>query len=133
MLPVTSGVFWTPQSGTGPVPLVALRMPTGPALAAEMLWLWSEGWAVLPLDPALPAPDAERLVEDLRPERLVEAGGDRALPASVPASAEVAVVVPTSGTSGPPKGVELTRTNLAAAARGSSERLGAGSGDRWLC
>ncbi|HEY8202184.1 MAG TPA: AMP-binding protein [Actinomycetota bacterium] len=133
MLPAAQSFLSNPESATGPVPVVALRTPTGPALAAEMLRSWDEGWAVLPLDPALPAPDAERLLEELRPERLVEPGGDRALPGSVPASAGVAVVLPTSGTSGPPKGVELTRSNLAAAARASSERLGVGPGDRWLC
>lgn len=116
-----------------PAPLVAVRMATSPALAAEMVRWWDEGWAVLPLDPALPGAGAERLLEELRPERLVEPGADRALPSPLPASPGVAVVLPTSGTTGLPKGVELTRSNLEAAARASRARLGAEPGDRWLC
>ncbi|HEU4319276.1 MAG TPA: AMP-binding protein [Acidimicrobiia bacterium] len=42
------------------------------------------------------------------------------------------LVVFTSGTSGPPKGVRLTRSNLEAAARASVEHLGHGPGDVWL-
>lgn len=42
------------------------------------------------------------------------------------------LVVFTSGTSGPPKGVRLTRANLEAAARASVEHLGHGGDDVWL-
>lgn len=49
---------------------------------------------------------------------------------SAPARADL--VVFTSGTSGRPKGVRLTRRNLEAAARGSAEHLGHGPGDNWL-
>jgi O-succinylbenzoic acid--CoA ligase len=42
------------------------------------------------------------------------------------------VVMFTSGTSGEPKGVRLTRRNLVASAVGSAGRLGVEPGDRWL-
>lgn len=42
------------------------------------------------------------------------------------------LVVFTSGTTGPPKGVRLTRLNLTAAASASAEHLGHGSEDDWL-
>lgn len=45
---------------------------------------------------------------------------------------EADLVVFTSGTSGPPKGVRLTRANLEAAARASVEHLGHGPDDVWL-
>ncbi len=45
---------------------------------------------------------------------------------------EVAAVVVTSGTSGAPKGVELTWDGLAASAAAISEALEVGAGDRWL-
>lgn len=43
-----------------------------------------------------------------------------------------ALVVFTSGSTGPPKGARLTRANLEAAARASVEHLGHGSEDTWL-
>ena len=42
------------------------------------------------------------------------------------------LVLFTSGTTGEPKGVRLTRGNLVASAVGSASRLGVVSGDRWL-
>ena len=49
---------------------------------------------------------------------------------STPAEADL--VVFTSGTSGEPKGVRLSRKNLEAAAAASAEHLGHGSDDNWL-
>jgi O-succinylbenzoic acid--CoA ligase len=48
------------------------------------------------------------------------------------APADADLVVFTSGTSGPPKGVRLSRSNLEAAARASALHLGHGAEDRWL-
>lgn len=45
----------------------------------------------------------------------------------------VAVVLFTSGTTGEPKGVRLTRANLSASAVASAFRLGISPDDRWLC
>jgi o-succinylbenzoate---CoA ligase len=45
---------------------------------------------------------------------------------------EAALVVFTSGTTGPPKGVRLTMLNLTAAASASVEHLGHGAEDNWL-
>lgn len=45
---------------------------------------------------------------------------------------EAALVVFTSGTTGPPKGVRLTMLNLTAAASASEEHLGHGADDNWL-
>ncbi|WP_459193982.1 class I adenylate-forming enzyme family protein [Halosimplex sp. J119] len=52
-------------------------------------------------------------------------------PVETPLDAE-RVVMFTSGTSGDPKGVRLTRGNLVASAVGSAHRLGVYLGDRWL-
>jgi o-succinylbenzoate---CoA ligase len=43
------------------------------------------------------------------------------------------VVLATSGSTGIPKGAELTAAALTASARASLDRLGAGPGERWLC
>lgn len=50
-------------------------------------------------------------------------------PADLPAGA---LIVYTSGTSGPPKGVRLTRDNMTAAASASARHLGHGPDDDWL-
>jgi O-succinylbenzoic acid--CoA ligase len=46
---------------------------------------------------------------------------------------DVAVVLATSGSTGPPKGAELTASALIASARAALDRLGARPGERWLC
>jgi O-succinylbenzoic acid--CoA ligase len=43
------------------------------------------------------------------------------------------VVIATSGSTGEPKGVQLSASALLHSARASLRRLGAGPGDRWLC
>ena len=80
----------------------------------------------------------------LNPESIVELMGvDRAGGVAVPAGAtliganqtvddDASVVVPTSGSSGTPRGVLLTKQNIAAAIDASQRRLGNGPADRWL-
>lgn len=80
---------------------------------------WDAGDAVLPVDPRLPVPAADALV------RALDAGG-----AIAPG---VALVVPTSGTTGNPKGVQLTHDQVAASARATSAHLGVDPArHRWL-
>jgi o-succinylbenzoate---CoA ligase len=47
--------------------------------------------------------------------------------------ADTAVVMATSGTTGVPKGVQLSAAALAASAAASLGRIGAAPGERWLC
>jgi o-succinylbenzoate---CoA ligase len=80
---------------------------------------WDAGDAVLPLDPRLPAPDRARVLAAARPVEPVEEGD--------------ALVMATSGATGPPKAVVLTHDAVAASARAASARLGVDPGrDRWL-
>ena len=80
---------------------------------------WEAGDAVLPVDPRLPAVAARRLVA------LLDAGA--------PIAPDIALVVPTSGTTGAPKGVELSHSQVAASARATSTHLGIDpSRHRWL-
>ena len=94
--------------------MLALPARFGPelvgALAAAVA---GTGPAVLPLPDGA---EGDRLRAALRPDRPVADG--------------VALVVPTSGSTGDPKGVELTAAALAASADATAERLG-GPG-RWL-
>lgn len=101
--------------GTGR--LVMVRRPA-PEAAGDIRSAWDAGDAVLVLDPRAPESEVERIVGRMRPEAGV--------------APEVAAVVVTSGTSGAPKGVELTWDGLAASAAAISEALDVGAGDSWL-
>lgn len=59
-----------------------------------------------------------------------EAGG--CAPTSAAAAHTVQLIIPTSGTTGHPRGVRLTGANLAAAVLASRVRLSLGPGDLWL-
>ena len=113
--------------------LIALRLPFDHGFVEALDGAWAAGDAVLPIHAALPEEEVRRLLAQFRPARLVEAGGVRALDGSVPVEEGTALVVPTSGTTAEPKGVELTHANLLASASATVQRLGLSAGDRWLC
>ncbi|HVL05272.1 MAG TPA: AMP-binding protein [Acidimicrobiales bacterium] len=104
------------REGTGR--LVTVRRPV-PEAADRIRMAWDAGDAVLVLDPRAPDAEVERVVGRVRPDAGV--------------APEVAAVVVTSGTSGAPKGVELTWEGLAAASAAISEALEVDPArDRWL-
>ncbi len=100
-------------------PVVAVVVPPGPEVLDSLLpplrAALEGGPAVLPM-PAGPADLQERLLAALDPSR--------------PVAADVALVVPTSGSSGEPKGVLLTESALRASVSATLTRLG-GPG-HWL-
>lgn len=100
------------------MPLVVVRLPA-PEAAEAIRRAWDMGRGVLVLDPHAPGAEVERIVARLDPDGEV--------------APDVAAVVVTSGTTGEPKGVELTFGGLQASSRAVSDALGVGSGDRWLC
>jgi o-succinylbenzoate---CoA ligase len=77
------------------------------------------GPAILPLDATLPAPRVRQLIDAIAPGAGV--------------AEDTAVVIATSGSTGEPKGVELSAAALRHSARASLARLGAAEGGRWLC
>jgi o-succinylbenzoate---CoA ligase len=97
------------------------------------------GPAILPLDPGLPRPALTRALEAFAPSVLItqEGTGSVRLPAARGPEArvadETAVVIATSGSTGVPKGVELSASALTASAAASLRRIGASAGERWLC
>jgi O-succinylbenzoic acid--CoA ligase len=123
-------------------PLHAVLLPPtggGRMLTALAAALDGTGPAILPLDPALPVPALNRMLETLAPTAIVTMDGTRARGGSsrgirpVGVTDDTAVVIATSGSTGEPKGVELTAAALTASAAASLRRIGAGPGDRWLC
>jgi o-succinylbenzoate---CoA ligase len=125
-------------------PLHAVQLPPEPGggrlLAALSAALDGTGPAILPLDPDLPAARLQQMLDVFRPSALQTPGDTKRvdLPAA-PGSAEpgvapdIAVVVATSGSTGQPKGVQLTAGALRASAASSMARIGARPGQRWLC
>ncbi|MGH8899246.1 MAG: AMP-binding protein [Egibacteraceae bacterium] len=99
--------------------LVVLDLLPGPALLDALRRALDGGPAIGLLDPGLPSQQRDRLLAALRPD--------------APVDHDVAVVVATSGSTGAPKGVELTAAALESSARASLARIGARPGDRWLC
>ncbi|MFI6478448.1 AMP-binding protein [Nonomuraea sp. NPDC050663] len=106
--------------------LHAVVSPPGPALAAAVAAALSgDGPAVLPLPPGTPA----HAVRALRPTHI---GGVRQ-DDGVGVPGDVAVVIATSGSTGAPKGVQLSAPALRTSAAASLRRLAASPGERWLC
>src|SRR5215468_1225234 len=102
------------------------------ALAAA---LDGRGPALLPLDAGLPPERLAELIDALGPGSVEDTEGvTTARSASIKGVAEgTAVVIGTSGSTGMPKGVELSAAALRDSARASLDRVGARPGERWLC
>lgn len=107
-------------------------------LAMVAAALDGSGPAILPLNPSLPAPALDAALRAFRPSAIETEAGTCASPYPAVAMAgaadgEVAVVIATSGSTGVPKGVQLTASALTASAEASLRRIGATPGERWLC
>jgi O-succinylbenzoic acid--CoA ligase len=91
------------------------------------------GPAVLPVDATLPAARVSQLLDAFQPNAVIgERGEARARSPFPAAAADTAVIIGTSGSTGEPKGVELSAAALAHSARASLARAGARPGERWL-
>jgi o-succinylbenzoate---CoA ligase len=92
------------------------------------------GPAILPLDAALPAARLRQLIDVFKPDAVVGPDGDTTARSGGKKTApDTAVIIATSGSTGEPKGVELSAAALLHSARASLARLGARPGQRWLC
>jgi o-succinylbenzoate---CoA ligase len=108
-------------------------------LAALAGALDGSGPAILPLDPDLPPAALARVLAAFRPSAIETMTETTPLGTVAPGheaagvADDVAVVIATSGSTGVPKGVELSAAALTASAAASLRRIGAGPGERWLC
>jgi o-succinylbenzoate---CoA ligase len=93
------------------------------------------GPAIAPLDARLPVARLDDLLAALAPETVEDPGGVTTVRSGEKrgVAGSTAVVVGTSGSTGVPKGVELSAAALLHSARASLARLGARPGERWLC
>ena len=112
---------------------MAVDLPGGSAFVEALRRAWDEGDAVMPVDQRLSAPGRRALFASLAPGAVVGPDGRRNLPGGQAVQEGDALVVPTSGSSGDPKGVVLTHTAVRASAMATSRRLGVDAHrDRWL-
>ncbi|WP_211715030.1 AMP-binding protein [Nocardiopsis sp. MG754419] len=91
------------------------------------------GPALLPLPDGTPDARVAELLASLRPSSLRTPEGVVPLDGGAPVGLDAALVVTTSGSTGAPKGVELSASALLASARASVARIGARPGDTWSC
>jgi O-succinylbenzoic acid--CoA ligase len=91
------------------------------------------GPAILPVDASLPAARIRQLVDAFAPDAVVDQEGEARTRSGSPGVApDTAVIIGTSGSTGEPKGVELSAAALGHSARASLARAGARPGERWL-
>jgi len=110
-----------------PGSLVAVDLPAGPAWPEVLAGLWADRLPILPLDRRLSERERRWIVDAARPAALIDETGTTLFAVPSPGSVEgLALVIPTSGTGGRPKLVELSRTAVAAAVGSSYAALGAG-------
>ncbi|MEX2252639.1 MAG: o-succinylbenzoate--CoA ligase, partial [Thermoleophilaceae bacterium] len=123
--------------GVGAGDRVAVTLPAGIEFA-ELLHATGKLGAVFePLDPRAPAAERQRQLEDcgarlLVAEPLIGDEADAQLRSQVDPDSLHSVVF-TSGTTGRPRGIELSYANHYASAAGSAGNLGVDPEDRWLC
>jgi O-succinylbenzoic acid--CoA ligase len=111
--------------------LVAVALPPGRAWLPILRAARATGAAVLPVDLRLSTAERTALLDLARPTVIVDGGGARSVEGT-PVDETTELVIPTSGTSGRPRLVDLPRTAVAAAIHASAAAIGATSEDRWL-
>lgn len=113
--------------------LVVVDLPPGPEWVELVNRLWLEEVPFLPLDHRLSDRERRAIVDRARPHFVRDSDGETLLGDAAPVAPGVAIVMPTSGTAGEPKLVELHRVAVVVAVSRSAKRLGATPGAPWIC
>ncbi|MFN8447495.1 MAG: AMP-binding protein [Anaerolineae bacterium] len=125
--------------GVAPGNRVASLLPNGLDYLCLVHALARLGAVVVPLNARMTAAEAAWQIEQAAVDRVIRAADDLAGTQPVPFAPvpldldAVQSIVFTSGTTGKPKGAQITFGNLYHSALASAERLGAFPDDRWLC
>ena len=113
--------------------LIAIDLPGGPDFVDALRSVWDAGDAALVLDGRLRIADRHEIMRRFGAAAVVDGSGTTANPSGgQPVEAGDALVVPTSGSTGEPKGVVLTHDAIAASAHAVATRLAITSNDHWL-
>jgi O-succinylbenzoic acid--CoA ligase len=112
--------------------LVALDMPCGPVMLDRIKKAWDQGDAVFPLDQRAPQAMRQRLIDAAAPTLIATNNGDTSWQ-GLPVDAGDALVVASSGTTGVPKCIVLTKNSLYASAQATHAFLDVSVHDKWLC
>lgn len=119
--------------------LIAVRARSGNELIETIRRAWDDGAAVLPIAPDAPDGLVARLLDVLRPAAYAQPHPRdvglrvRRLPTPEPVPDGTGLVLLTSGSTGPPKGVLISHAAMAASVTASVRRLGLAQDDRLLC
>jgi O-succinylbenzoic acid--CoA ligase len=113
--------------------LVVIDLPPGPEWVGLVTRLWLDEVPFLPLDHRLTEGERRAIVDRARPHFVRDADGEMLLAGAEPVTPGVAIVMPTSGTAGEPKLVELHRVAVAVSVSRSAKRLGASPEAPWIC
>jgi len=100
--------------GVGANGIVAFDAARGPETIALMLATLHIGAAYLPLDPMLPAERRRQILEDAKPDLIVEPVVASSASTTAPQHGDLAYVLFTSGSTGRPKGVAMRTAAVAA-------------------
>jgi O-succinylbenzoic acid--CoA ligase len=112
--------------------LVALQHDDPAVMLRALDAVWADGDAALPLPAHAREEDTARVVTTLAPHEVRTDRGTHHPDRAHRVDAGTALVVATSGTTGPPRGIVLSHAALAAATTRSRTRLGAADGVPWL-
>jgi O-succinylbenzoic acid--CoA ligase len=93
---------------------------------------WDSDEAIMPIPAEAPRAEIERRIALGRPTHLIDEAGRHRLPNGVGVAPDTAAVISTSGTTGTPKLVELTRSGMQVMGRGYCAAVDANADDRWL-
>jgi O-succinylbenzoic acid--CoA ligase len=112
--------------------LVALDMAVDHRFADRVRTIWEAGDAVAPIDQRLSPSAKRRIIESLRPTRIISDDDDTPNRDGIPVEHGDALVVATSGSTGSPKAVIHTHSSIKAALEASATRLALTGDEHWL-